>query len=90
MVVEEVPEDIPKDQPPLLRHLLLRLLLVEVEQEDLVQIHLNLDYHRQVGMVQILQLHSPEELSLVVKVVVELMKVLLLVEQQVEMDLLFH
>ena len=41
-------------------------------------------------MELILQLHSLQELSLVVKVVVELMKVLLVVVQQVEMDPLFR
>tara|TARA_R100000005_G_scaffold59010_2_gene29805 strand:- start:568 stop:693 length:126 start_codon:yes stop_codon:yes gene_type:complete len=41
-------------------------------------------------MALILQPHSQQELSLAVKVVVELMKVLDLVDQQVEMDLLFH
>ena len=83
-------EDILKVQPLLPRHLLLRLLLVAVELQDSHHILEVLDYHQHFGMELIPQSHSLQELSLVVKVVVELMKVLLLVEQQVEMDLLFH
>tara|TARA_Y100000004_G_scaffold150335_1_gene172586 strand:- start:272 stop:463 length:192 start_codon:yes stop_codon:yes gene_type:complete len=63
---------------------------VEVELQDSHHSLQVLDYHQHFGMELILQLHSLQELSLVVKVVAELMKVLLLVVQQVEMDLLFH
>ena len=89
-VVAVVLEDTLKVQPLLLQHLLLRLLLVAVELQDSLHILQVLDYQQHFGMALILQLHSQQELSLAVKVVVELMKVLVQVEQQVETDLLFH
>jgi|TARA_B100001939_G_scaffold34780_1_gene27050 hypothetical protein len=63
---------------------------VEVELQDSPHSLQVLDYHQHFGMELILQLHSLQELSLVVEVVVELMKVLVQVEQQVETDPLFH
>ena len=83
-------DDILKVQPLLPRHLLLQLLLVAVELQDSHHSLEVLDYPQHFGMVLTLQSHSLQELSLVVKVVVELMKVPLVVVQQVEMDPLFH
>ena len=89
-VVAVVLEDTLKVQLLLPRHLLLRLLLVEVELQGSHHSLEVLDYHQHFGMELILQSHSQQELSLAVKVVVELMKVLVQVEQQVETDLLFN